>query len=507
MKDKAKDYDDKEMAGVSAVRFDRANDNKMMPPIKTGTDFLASSHFQISQEPSVTGGAFKSIFKKDYVPHPFDGRPGATKPPAPADIMHKDSGHFFDKISETKLAYEAKHLNKPELRNQHNALSKTNFKMDSDRTKFCNFDTTHDLEFPPKVGPGFQKAGPKQNPMESFIPQGDIGKAPQPISDYRDRYRGHDANENKIVKAKSDHYEGPPTVKGDNRLHHFDTTHNDIYRGQWQPKLPALPAPIGSNIPQGDMDRENVKMTEQQDSYPARDLSKLDPYNKAATMGRLQRTNFRQDGGHNEWGTYQSEQKDQYRALGPNIDRNRPTQHRNHSDFPIGDYDPKRMTDQASLTTNRFYHGHIQQYGRPKIVSGANKRTSSNVWFGEPTHNDLYYQTTMNDKYTPKYKAPYKSHRDTDHSKSSIPLDYYGNLQNTPTTWSDFPDPNQGKLIPNPEAIDNLRRSHIQPPLGGDRHFSTEHVDQFTPKKTNLYQVTDAGKLQKSSVPIGTLNI
>jgi hypothetical protein len=41
--------------------------------------------------------------------------------------------------------------------------------------------------------------------MRSYIPQGDPDKAPDPISDYRDRYRGHDASMNKSEKLGSHH--------------------------------------------------------------------------------------------------------------------------------------------------------------------------------------------------------------------------------------------------------------------------------------------------------------
>jgi len=46
--------------------------------------------------------------------------------------------------------------------------------------------------------------------------------------------------------------------------------------------------------------------------------------------------------------------------------------------------------------------------------------------------------------------------------------------------------------------------SHILPPLSGPQKHSTTHQVTFTPKEADRYSY-DAGRLQKSSVPIGTL--
>ena len=51
-----------------------------------------------------------------------------------------------------------------------------------------------------------------------------------------------------------------------------------------------------------------------------------------------------------------------------------------------------------------------------------------------------------------------------------------------------------------------LKKSHIGAPLGGTRQFSTEHLDQYTAKRTARFPI-DSGRLQRSTVPLGTLNI
>ena len=79
-------------------------------------------------------------------------------------------------------------------------------------------------------------------------------------------------------------------------------------------------------------------------------------------------------------------------------------------------------------------------------------------------------------------------------------------MNEIPTALASYQDPHQLRMDINPEALDRLKRSHIGAPLGGERQFSTEHLDQYIPKYSNKISV-DSGKLQRSTVPLGTLKI
>lgn len=50
-----------------------------------------------------------------------------------------------------------------------------------------------------------------------------------------------------------------------------------------------------------------------------------------------------------------------------------------------------------------------------------------------------------------------------------------------------------------------LKKSHIRPPIPEEREFSTTHQRTYTPKKTSRRSV-NPGSLQRSSIPLGTLN-
>lgn len=64
---------------------------------------------------------------------------------------------------------------------------------------------------------------------------GDREKAPQPMSDYRDRFRGVPTDRLPPSKAVI----GPSTIRGDDRAHGYGTTHQENFTGQWQ--LPSAP--------------------------------------------------------------------------------------------------------------------------------------------------------------------------------------------------------------------------------------------------------------------------
>ena len=143
-----------------------------IPPLKTGLEFLASSHFQIGNEPKWLSKsdclAYTSTFKHDYVP--VNGKKSQlAKIPPPAGIMHKD-GSIREVCSVARKQFVPKGLN--ERIQACNALTKTNFKMDKD-DRIETFETIHDIYY--KKPDSAQQNVVKKNfshKMESHIPQG-----------------------------------------------------------------------------------------------------------------------------------------------------------------------------------------------------------------------------------------------------------------------------------------------------------------------------------------------
>lgn len=446
----------------------------------------------------------QSIFKSDYPPYHSYGRSAGAKPPPLSEVMHRDAGFFNERESETVKSFEYRHLPKPEIQGASGKLRTTNFKMDRDLNKFNSFETVHNSYFTPKMSDGYK------NPIaptirESHIPQGDQEKVLQPLTDYREKYPGHDTTVHKTFRAPSMHEGGPPTIKGDGRQGHFNTTHNDTFLGRYEKPVQTLSAPPSYNVPRGDPDkvveRETTMNASFQDVY-----RQSDPYSYSSeSVSRLlNQTNFKQQDGHFKWNDYQSTATNSYQPSTVPVERFRPAKHRNHSDFPEGDLDPSRSNDRVNLTTSRFYHGNPPRGLHNSIVSGANLRTKSNVWFGEPPLGGAFYNTTNNRTFSAK-SVPYTYNRKSFYKDSDIPMNYYSKLERNHTTaFSDYQNPRQAKTQLNSEAIENLKRSHIFPPINSMRYFSTTHNDTFMPKSSEKLTY-DAGRLQKSSVPLGTM--
>lgn len=141
---------------------------------KHGTDFLASSHFKIGQEPkwlaSKNPGAYRSTFKNDYPPRHVSEREKTSQLP-PAQIVHRDMRIGDQFLSITRDHFEPKELSKTSYENMPYALSTTNFKMDADeRTK--SFRTTNNEYFYEKSLADAKNDSHVKDWTKSHIPQG-----------------------------------------------------------------------------------------------------------------------------------------------------------------------------------------------------------------------------------------------------------------------------------------------------------------------------------------------
>ncbi|XP_005092049.1 uncharacterized protein LOC101845903 [Aplysia californica] len=467
---------------------------------------LGSNNFSIGHDFSVTKSTLQSVFKKDFPEHGTYGRADLAKPPRLGDVMHIDD-RFNERASETVKAFEYQSIPKPVLLDVANKLSHTNFKMDSDTSKINSFHTTHNHFFKPKMGDTFSPLQQIQTTQVSSVPQGDREKAEKPISDYKYKFTGIDTTKNRVERARCMHDDGPPTIKGDNRLGHFTSVSRTQFQGDWAPKVPILPVPPSYNVPVGDPDKEKTKWSVMQSSYDdyTDALKSHTPFDTQGVSSKLRKTNYKERDGHGVWDSYETTMTSAFPAKTVDLSRSSPSKHRNESDFPPGDREAIRDKERMSLTTSRFYHGSPALGLHNRIVSGANRRTQSNVWFGDPDLDKRYYSTSTKEVFQPK-RVPYSYDRQSHYIPSSIPIDYCRNsMTYEATTSTDFPDPRQERMVPNAKALESLQSSHIKPP---QKHmtFNTTHQDEFVPKPLQNF-VYDSGRLQRSSVPLGTMAI
>lgn len=477
--------------------------NKIPAPL-TGKEFLAASHYRIGNDQRLSRSATKrSTFKKDYVAHRFYGREAAVEPPAPASVMHKDVTSGTSDTTETHQSYKGTFL--PRV-NQCTALTKTNFKMDSDQ-RVESFLTTHSQEF--QSPRGVTRSLPNANPMRSFVPQGDKDKERMPASDYHGNFRGHDTSVIKVPRAPCMHTGGEPTIRGEIRTHEpYSTSSQEQFPGRYVPYVAVKPDLAGSSIPQGDTDKLVHRETTQLTSYPPYVGDVYKPYQRDSAVTRIRDTNFKM--GHSkkydQFGTTAAENFNA-KVLTP-FNKLVPYDS-NASSIPSGDLDPERIIDRTTVTNYSVYHQLPPSGFRNKIVSGANKRTASEVTFGEPRKLSSYYTTTQSDAYPALGNSAFAVRSDG-HPKGSVPLDGFGDMHNVSTTKDDFPPPHGSGVTPKGvktgEEINKLRASHFDAQIEKNRYFDTTHLATYTAKRIDRYQY-DSNKLQKSSVPIGTFSI
>lgn len=191
------------MAPLTEVEsLEKAREDNVDPT----TTCTSHSHFTVGQDMSVVKDSMCSIFKKDFPIHDVGtDRRNEVHLPKLADVMHKDDRYFNEKASESVKSFQHHKLPKPELRNTRVDLSATNFKMDSDTSKFKLFDTTHNTYFTPKIDNNYQRAKPNQNTTKSHISLGDMEKEHLPASYYKYAFQGHDTTIHKVKKAPTMH--------------------------------------------------------------------------------------------------------------------------------------------------------------------------------------------------------------------------------------------------------------------------------------------------------------
>ncbi|KAL8579721.1 hypothetical protein ACOMHN_046159 [Nucella lapillus] len=253
----------------------------------------------------------------------------------------------------------------------------------------------------------------------------------------------------------------------------------------------------------GDQDKERIGDTTMKASFPDQSVKDFSPFDAGAVSEKLRQTNFKLRDGHGVWDDYRSVAAISYQPKVDKRERIGPTKHRNQSDFPEGDRDPSRDVDRMSSTN--YYMGNPAPGVHNTIISGANLRTRSNVWFGEPTLGKKFYDTTTANTFDPK-SVPYSYSRENLMPKSIVPLDYYKNdVCHETTMGKDYRDPNVPRILPHEAGMSRIKNSHIFPPLSGKTHFNTTHNDMFTPKASEKFSY-DSGRMQRSCVPLGTFS-
>ena len=464
-------------------------------PVKTGIDFLVSSHFQIGNDRNKSHDPFsyKSTFQIDYPLQKVEKLQFSSIPP-PASIMHGDA-RFLEHCSINKEYFNPVAL--PEKTFSKNSLTKTNFKMDRD-SRIDSFQTTNNLyHYPMYVD--MKSKNLKQDPMKSYIPQGDKEKELWPKSDYKDKFHQKDlCYTDRVI---NDTLNGTQTIKGDIRSHGclemFDTTSRrelPPYSGYRKAEIPDHVHFPKTLIPSGkETSLESTHQTDFKGKLPLIPAT----FDRKETS-ELLKTNYKN--GDNRFNCFQTTTEDCY-TLVCNSD-NSPISaiDANKSSFPQGD--GISAAQRIHSTVNRSdFKSPPKDYHNP-IVDGSNRHTVSKLNFGSENGDN---ETTMKSSFQLKNVKYHKVNNKTMHSSLSLHQDNNSSVGKSSYTACYQPTYGTKKLIPNPVAIENLKKSYICDPIRGLREFCTTHRESYTPKEISSPMYFEKGRLQKSSIPIGSL--
>ncbi|XP_008578835.1 PREDICTED: uncharacterized protein C19orf45 homolog [Galeopterus variegatus] len=153
-------------------------------------------------------------------------------------------------------------------------------------------------------------------------------------------------------------------------------------------------------------------------------------------------------------------------------------------------------------TFTRFFYGQPPPPTQPPSRHVPHEKLQSHVTLGEAKLLRHFFQTTMDSHYcSPETRRPQKA--------PSLHLQHSNLLQGTGE--SDFLTMNQKMLKPHStarapvteEMLQRCKYSHVEPPLGEQRFFSTQYEDEF-PFKHQGAAVLRTGSFQESHVPLGT---
>lgn len=483
-----------------------------LPPIKTGIDFLASSHFTIGKEPALLAdskNAYTSTVMADY-PEQHVDKVGLCQLPPRAQIFTGDSTHV-DSCSVTRSEFVQKPYARTDYSGQSYAKTETNFKPDSDH-RIETFRTTNADTHVPFANQVEKSGFDAMEWKRSHIPQGDKVKEPWTDSDYKLKFVSHPVK-NSPKKVNPTFY-ASNTIKGDIRSHGdnlFNTSSrrafNPNYKNQRRSEVSYITKYPSTNIPMGDREKDTEMRSTMQLSFDNNDLDLPDDsgksFNRNEALQKLQQTTFRD--GDNRLNCFQSTAGECYSQHTPSTERPAGVFEMKNSglnSMPEGDLHPDRVHERVNLTSNRKDFNQPPKTYQRSIVDGSHIRTKSNVTFGKDEEGEMYGTTTAIN--FPHKTSVYQKSK-TQTCTSNIPLDYNKDIVPSSTYRSNYKPRSATKMVLNSVAIDNLKKSHIGDPIRDFRQFETTSQDTYTPKPECRQKNIDVGRLQRSNVPLGTM--
>ncbi|KAM9241601.1 stabilizer of axonemal microtubules 5 [Dugong dugon] len=461
-------------------------------------DFLKASHFALGPDPRLHKGAMHSTSRRDFPAYPGVTRLRPCGQPPRAPLFQQDASWALrDCLSESHRAFQPL---PPEsapsgdtLRERTLAMQLTNLRMHADAHAGSGVPSARAAycwpELPARVSEHIRRA--RLIFAGDSVPTGDRAKLGIPPTTHQELFPPH--NPRPKPRAPCYHLGGPNTLKGDHRRQTYGTS----YQKQFQalPEPPALMCKrASSSVELGDCKIGYGPMcSEQKQAYRPQGLLP-DRYNKAQATAHIYYVNI-----HPGDGLFH--------------DATTKTQHfypRELEPFVLGrDRTPlshilegNQRPGPGSLTTStQFFLGQPPPLNRPPNRHLPHEKLQNHVTLGEPSLLGHFFQTSMGSDYlAPEAQQPLKA------------LNLHLLESNLPkgTGKPDFLTMNQKMLKPHrtapalvtEELLQRCKYTHVEPPLGGQRVFSTRYREEFPYKYQGPVTLT-WGNFQESHVPLG----
>merc|ERR1712139_193613 len=494
---------------------------------------MGSHNMSVLRNPRVAGdetylnNVYRSTFKNDYRNCGQSKKADFIDPPKPAKIQHCENGLDMSKsASVARTGFKDPTGVNSQVTIDRGLAYHTNFQIGDDgptgKTVMSGFYQ------PREVAPVCDTKAVKNKWMSSAVPEGDREKLNNPDTTstfYTEQYKGYACGPKE--RAISKHY---TVASANDHIHasnnsgqRFQTSTQNIYSAHPTDKPIPSSRPYASidrgysSVPTGDLKHPRLRkdLVDLRDVYPKYNQKELsetlrnrqnqvdDRYTTSIKLG--------EGNGCNTGNNFSTEQAGRYNAFSYEdmYPLERTKIERNHSDVPQGD-GVKHM----SKSLNNFF---FKPNFRPNSLRKV-ERNQSFVNFGDEKE---CYESTTDASYTamspqahPEIKLKTSSNQKG--VDNIVPLKYkaqYSTGQNrmATITMSDFNDKKRyQKLQLNQTKLESLRCSHLFM-KNHEEHTAIDSTQDelYRPPAKTAYgavsQEHDAGWLQRSNVPLGTL--
>nr|XP_019613157.1 PREDICTED: uncharacterized protein C19orf45 homolog [Rhinolophus sinicus] len=463
-------------------------------------DFLKASHFALGPDPRLHVGATHSTMHRDFQAYPGVPRTPRCPPPPEASFFQQDARWASEgRESETHCAFalpptSSTGQERARARAHTLAMRTSHLHMHADARARSFLSTTRAhfdwSESPARASE--QIRGARLVFDRDSVPPGDPVKLRIPPTTHQALFPQHDACPQ--PRASCRHLGGPNPLKWDHRRPDDGTS----YQRQFQALLGPLALMCkrdSSSVALGDFKIGYGPMcSEQKQAYRPQGLP-LDRYDKAQASTCIHCVNIRPGDGLFHDRTTKAEhfcaQEPEPFCL-------------HHDQTPESHIlEGNRCPGPGSLTTSmHFFYGQPPPPTKPSNRHVPHEKLQGHVTLGESKLQGQFFQTSMGTAYCPP---------DTQHAHKAPNLHLLPSNLPEGTGEPDFLTMNQKMLKPHrtapasmtEEMLQRCKYSHMEPPLGRQHFFSTQHKDEFAFK----YQgpaVLRLGNFQESHVPLGS---